>query len=39
MPLDEDELDIGELQDAPDAAMTPEQRLLEAFPGAEEVSQ
>lgn len=34
-----DQVDIGELQDAPAAALTPEQRLLEAFPGAEEVSQ
>ena len=33
-----DELDIGELQDAP-APLTAEQRLLEAFPGAEEISQ
>ena len=36
---DVDHVDIGELQDAPGAAMTPEQRLLEAFPGAEEVTQ
>jgi DNA polymerase-3 subunit gamma/tau len=33
-----DDVDIAELQDAPDAAVTPEQRLLEAFPGAEEVT-
>jgi DNA polymerase-3 subunit gamma/tau len=34
-----DHVDIGDLQDAPAAVLTPEQRLLEAFPGAEEVSQ
>jgi hypothetical protein len=30
--------DVGELQDAPPGVTSPEQRLLEAFPGAEEVS-
>jgi DNA polymerase-3 subunit gamma/tau len=30
-------IDLHELQDAPAAAVSPEQRLLEAFPGAEEV--
>ena len=34
-----DHVDIGDLQDAPAVVLTPEQRLLEAFPGAEEVSQ
>lgn len=34
-----DHVDIGDLQDAPAVLLTPEQRLLEAFPGAEEVSQ
>ncbi|HEX4865037.1 MAG TPA: DNA polymerase III subunit gamma/tau [Acidimicrobiales bacterium] len=38
-PDDLDGFDIGELQEAPAAVLTPEQRLLEAFPGAEEVSQ
>ena len=31
------EIDITSLEDAPAAATTPEQRLLQAFPGAEEV--
>jgi hypothetical protein len=31
-------IDLGDLQDAPPAVFSPEQRLLEAFPGAEEVS-
>jgi DNA polymerase-3 subunit gamma/tau len=31
-------IDLAELQDAPPAVASPEQRLLEAFPGAEEVS-
>ncbi|HEY3811108.1 MAG TPA: DNA polymerase III subunit gamma/tau [Acidimicrobiales bacterium] len=31
-------IDLAELQDAPAAVVSPEQRLLEAFPGAEEVS-
>jgi hypothetical protein len=31
-------IDLHELQDAPAAVVSPEQRLLEAFPGAEEVS-
>jgi DNA polymerase-3 subunit gamma/tau len=31
-------IDLAELQDAPPAVVSPEQRLLEAFPGAEEVS-
>jgi DNA polymerase III subunit gamma/tau len=31
--------DLDELEDAPSAVLSPEQRLLEAFPGAEEVSQ
>lgn len=35
---DVEDLDIGDLRDAPDAALTPEQRLIEAFPGAEEVT-
>jgi hypothetical protein len=35
---DLEDLDIAGLQDAPAAALTPEQRLLEAFPGAEEVT-
>jgi hypothetical protein len=35
---DLEDLDVAELQDAPAAALTPEQRLLEAFPGAEEVT-
>jgi DNA polymerase-3 subunit gamma/tau len=40
-PVDEEptdyEIDISSLEDAPAAAATPEQRLLQAFPGAEEV--
>ncbi|HUE60916.1 MAG TPA: DNA polymerase III subunit gamma/tau [Acidimicrobiales bacterium] len=35
---DVEDLDIGDLRDAPEAALTPEQRLMEAFPGAEEVT-
>jgi hypothetical protein len=31
------EIDIASLEDAPAAAASPEQRLLQAFPGAEEV--
>jgi DNA polymerase-3 subunit gamma/tau len=31
-------IDLHELEDAPAAVVSPEQRLLEAFPGAEEVS-
>jgi DNA polymerase-3 subunit gamma/tau len=31
-------IDLAELEDAPMAVVSPEQRLLEAFPGAEEVS-
>ncbi|MGH9077961.1 MAG: DNA polymerase III subunit gamma/tau [Acidimicrobiales bacterium] len=31
--------DLGELRDAPPASVAPEQRLLEAFPGAKEVLQ
>jgi DNA polymerase-3 subunit gamma/tau len=31
-------IDLHDLQDAPAAVVSPEQRLLEAFPGAEEVS-
>jgi len=37
-PAPDDLADFGELQDAPPAVTSPEQRLLEAFPGAEEVS-
>jgi hypothetical protein len=39
-PLVEDprSIDLDELQDAPAAVVSPERRLLEAFPGAEEVS-
>ena len=33
-----DEYDIGDLEDAGPAVTSPAQRLLEAFPGAEEVS-
>ncbi len=38
-PRDEDveDFDIGDLDDAPSALASPAQRLLEAFPGAEEV--
>ena len=32
------QFDLDDLQDAPPAVVSPEQRLLEAFPGAEEVS-
>jgi DNA polymerase-3 subunit gamma/tau len=35
---DSGDFDPADLQDAPAAVMSPEQRLLEAFPGAEEVS-
>jgi hypothetical protein len=31
-------IDLADLEDAPMAVVSPEQRLLEAFPGAEEVS-
>jgi DNA polymerase-3 subunit gamma/tau len=37
-PDDLSTIDLNELEDAPVAVMSPEQRLLEAFPGAEEVS-
>jgi hypothetical protein len=37
-PDDLSEVDLDDLQDAPVAVVSPEQRLLEAFPGAEEVS-
>jgi hypothetical protein len=37
-PEDPGAIDLAELQDAPPAVVSPEQRLLEAFPGAEEVS-
>jgi hypothetical protein len=33
-----DDCDAGDLQDAGPAVTSPAQRLLEAFPGAEEVS-
>jgi hypothetical protein len=33
-----DDYDLADLQDAPTAVASPEQRLLDAFPGAEEVS-
>jgi hypothetical protein len=36
---DPSQIDLDELEDAPAAVLSPEQRLLEAFPGAEEVSQ
>jgi DNA polymerase III subunit gamma/tau len=36
---DPGQIDLDELEDAPPAVLSPEQRLLEAFPGAEEVSQ
>jgi hypothetical protein len=32
-----EDFDLSELEDAPGAVLSPEQRLLEAFPGAEEV--
>ena len=35
---DPSEVDLDDLEDAPAALLSPEQRLLEAFPGAEEVS-
>lgn len=35
---DHEDINIGELEDAPAGVASPEQRLLEAFPGAEEVS-
>ena len=37
-PEDPSEVDLDDLEDAPVAVLSPEQRLLEAFPGAEEVS-
>jgi DNA polymerase III subunit gamma/tau len=37
-PEDPDDYDLDDLQNAPIAVASPEQRLLEAFPGAEEVS-
>ena len=37
-PADLSEVDLDDLEDAPVALLSPEQRLLEAFPGAEEVS-
>ena len=38
-PADDPEVfDVSELEDAPSGLTSPEQRLLEAFPGAEEVS-
>jgi hypothetical protein len=36
-PEEEDLGDWSEMQAAPDAAATPEQRLMDAFPGSEEV--
>jgi len=33
-----DDYDLADLEDAPPAVASPEQRLLDAFPGAEEVS-
>jgi DNA polymerase-3 subunit gamma/tau len=33
-----EDIDLSELEDAPGEVMSPEQRLLEAFPGAEEVT-
>jgi hypothetical protein len=33
-----EDYDLSELEDAPPAVASPEQRLLDAFPGAEEVS-
>jgi hypothetical protein len=38
LPDDPGGIDLDELIDAPGAVLSPEQRLLEAFPGAEEVS-
>ena len=35
---DPTDIDLDDLIDAPGAVLSPEQRLLEAFPGAEEVS-
>jgi hypothetical protein len=37
-PEDFSQYDVGELEDAPPGVTSPEQRLLEAFPGAEEVT-
>jgi hypothetical protein len=37
LPDDPGNIDLDELVDAPGAVLSPEQRLLEAFPGAEEV--
>lgn len=37
-PEDPGDFDLDDLQDAPAAVASPEQRLLEAFPGAEEVT-
>ena len=37
-PEDPGDYDLDDLQSAPEAIVSPEQRLLEAFPGAEEVS-
>ena len=34
-----EDFDLSDLEDAPGAVLSPEQRLLEAFPGAEEVQQ
>jgi len=34
-----EDFDLTDLQDAPGTVLSPEQRLLEAFPGAEEVQQ
>jgi hypothetical protein len=38
VPDDPSSIDLDELIDAPGAVLSPEQRLLEAFPGAEEVA-
>jgi DNA polymerase-3 subunit gamma/tau len=38
MPEDPSDYDLDDLQSAPEAIVSPEQRVLEAFPGAEEVS-
>jgi hypothetical protein len=37
-PEEADDIDWAELEEAPGEVMSPEQRLLEAFPGAEEVT-
>jgi hypothetical protein len=37
-PEDPADYDLTDLRDAPAAVVSPEQRLLEAFPGAEEIS-